>query len=100
MTWPPKEERSHFTTALKPVSFPNDNTRCSIFWWAEQKKWKLANQIEEQEADLFPGAKLIEAWREGGWLDGHGITTYKPPSLVKVKARSAPKEEQMMLNLH
>jgi hypothetical protein len=48
----------------------------------------------------YPGAKLIEAWREGGWLDGHGITTYKPPSLVKVKARSAPKEEQMMLNLN
>jgi hypothetical protein len=22
----------------------------AIFWWAEQKKWKLADQIEQQEA--------------------------------------------------
>jgi hypothetical protein len=47
----------------------------------------------------FPGARLIEGWREGGYLDGHGITTYKPPSLVKVKAKPAPKEEQMTLHL-
>ena len=48
----------------------------------------------------FPGAKLIEAWREGGYLDGYGITTYQPPSFVKVEAEPAPKEEQLMLNLN
>lgn len=57
-------------------------------------------QAFQQCLKEYPGAKLIEAWREGGWLGGHGITTYKPPSLVKVKTRPAPKEDQMMLNLN
>ena len=48
----------------------------------------------------FPGAKLIEARREGGYLDGYGITTYRAPSLVKVEAEPALKEEQLMLNLN
>jgi hypothetical protein len=26
------------------------NVTGSIFWWSEQKRWKLADQIEEQEA--------------------------------------------------
>jgi hypothetical protein len=25
------------------------NLTGAVFWWAEQKKWKLADQIEEQE---------------------------------------------------
>jgi hypothetical protein len=25
------------------------NVTGSIFWWAEQKKWKLADQLEQQE---------------------------------------------------
>ena len=29
--------------------------------------------------EKFPEAKLIESWREGGYLDGWGITTYEPP---------------------
>jgi len=26
------------------------NVTGGIFWWAEQRKWKLADQLEEQEA--------------------------------------------------
>ena len=26
------------------------NLTGSIFWWAEQRKWKLADRIEQQEA--------------------------------------------------
>jgi hypothetical protein len=26
------------------------NVTGSVFWWAEQKRWKLADQIEQQEA--------------------------------------------------
>jgi hypothetical protein len=47
--------------------------------------------LEEQ-----PGCKLVEAYREGGYLDGYGITTYEPPSAVKVKvAEPVPREDQM-----
>jgi len=48
----------------------------------------------------YPGARLIEACREGGYLDGYGMTTYQPSSLVKIEGKPAPKEEQMMLNLN
>ena len=48
----------------------------------------------------YPGARLIEAWREGGYLDGYGFAIYQPPSFVKVEAEPAPKQEQMMLNLN
>jgi len=47
----------------------------------------------------YPGSKLIEGWREGGYLDGYGITRYEPPSIVKVEAEQAPKVEQLELNL-
>jgi hypothetical protein len=43
----------------------------------------------------YPKARLIKAWREGSYLDGYGITTYEPPSTVKVEAEPAPREEQM-----
>jgi hypothetical protein len=36
--------------------------------------------------EKFAGAKLIQAWREGGYLDGYGITVYQPPSFAKVEA--------------
>jgi hypothetical protein len=26
------------------------NLSGSVFWWAEQRRWKLADQIEQQEA--------------------------------------------------
>jgi hypothetical protein len=26
------------------------NVTGSVFWWLEQKKWRLADQIEQQEA--------------------------------------------------
>ena len=42
----------------------------------------------------FPDAKLIEASREGGYLDGYGITTYQPPSTVRVVTEPVPKAEQ------
>jgi hypothetical protein len=46
-----------------------------------------------------PKARLIEAWREGQYLDGYGITTYRPPSMVKLEeAEPAPKEEQILLH--
>jgi hypothetical protein len=59
-----------------------------------------AGQAFQKCQEEYPGARLIEAWREGGYLDGYGITTYQPPSFVKVEAEPAPKEEQMMLNLN
>jgi hypothetical protein len=46
----------------------------------------------------YPRARLIEAWREGKYLDGYGITTYQPPSMVKLAAEPAPKEEQILLH--
>jgi hypothetical protein len=43
----------------------------------------------------FPKARLIEAWREGRYLDGYGITTYEPPSTPKVEvAEPAPSREE------
>jgi hypothetical protein len=47
----------------------------------------------------YSTARLIEAWKEGGYKDGYGITSYQPPSLAKIEAEPAPKEEQMKLNL-
>jgi hypothetical protein len=38
--------------------------------------------------DKFPQAQLLEAWREGAYLDGYGITTYAPPSTA-----ASPKAE-------
>ena len=45
----------------------------------------------------YPGAKLIEAWREGGYTDGYGITSYKPPSVRQLPDQTdqKPREEQM-----
>ena len=45
----------------------------------------------------YPGAKLIEAWREGGYTDGYGITSYKQPSVRQLPDQTdqKPKEEQM-----
>jgi hypothetical protein len=57
-----------------------------------------AGQAFQKCLKKYPGARLIEAWREGGYLDGYGITTYQPPSLVKVEAEPAPKEEQILLH--
>ena len=50
----------------------------------------------------YPTATLIEAWKEGGYKDGWGITTYKPPSTVKVEAEPAPapKAEQLKFNFN
>jgi hypothetical protein len=66
------------------------------------RSYRAASVIRAFEKCLkeYPGARLIEAWREGGYLDGYGSTTYQPPSFVKVEAEPAPKEEQMMLNLN
>jgi hypothetical protein len=47
-----------------------------------------------------PGATLIQAWREGGFMGGHGITIWAPPSTVKVEAEPLPaKGEQLRLAL-
>ena len=66
------------------------------------RSYRVASVIRAFETCLkeYPDARLMEAWREGGYLNGYGITTYQPPSLVKVEAEPAPKEEQMMLNLN
>ena len=65
------------------------------------RRFKAASVIRAFEKCLreYPGSKLIEAWREGGYLDGYGITRYEPPSIVKVEAEPAPKVEQLELNL-
>ena len=66
------------------------------------RSYRAASVLRAFEKCLkeYPGARLTEAWREGGYLDGYGFTTYQPPSFVKVEAEPAPKEEQMMLNLN
>ena len=45
--------------------------------------------------DEFPGAKLIEGWREGriGGVN-HGCITYAPPSTITAVAEPAPKAEE------
>ena len=65
------------------------------------RSYKTASVIRAFEKCLreYPGSKLIEGWREGGYLDGYGITRYEPPSIVKVEAEPAPKVEQLELNL-
>jgi hypothetical protein len=65
------------------------------------RRYKAVSVIQAFEKCLreYPGSKLIEGWREGRYLDGYGITRYKPPSTVKVEAEPAPKVEQLMLNL-
>jgi hypothetical protein len=57
-----------------------------------------AGQAFQKCQEEYPGAKLIEAWREGGYLDGYGYTTFKPPSVVKVKTGPVPNEEQLKFN--
>jgi hypothetical protein len=42
----------------------------------------------------YPGAKLIEGWREGGYSGGYAITTYAPPSTVRIKAAPVPEAEE------
>jgi hypothetical protein len=66
------------------------------------RSYRVASVIRAFERCLkeYPGARLIEAWREGWYLDGYGFTIYQPPSFVKVEAEPALKEEQMMLNLN
>jgi hypothetical protein len=61
------------------------------------RSYRAASVIRAFEKCLvqYPGAKLIEARIEGRYLDGYGVTTYKPPSTVRVEAEPAPKEEQM-----
>jgi hypothetical protein len=65
------------------------------------RSYKAASVIRAFEKCLkeYPGSRLIEGWREGGYVDGYGITRYKPPSIVKVEAEPAPKVEQLELNL-
>jgi hypothetical protein len=65
------------------------------------RSYKAASVIRAFEKCLteYPGCKLIEGWREGGYLDGYGITRYEPPSIVKIEAEPIRKEEQMKLSL-
>lgn len=65
------------------------------------RSFKAASVIRAFDKCLkeYPGRKLIEGWREGGFLDGYGITRYEPPSTVKIEAETAPKVEQLKLNL-
>ena len=65
------------------------------------RSYKTSSVIRAFEKCLreYPGSKLIEGWREGGFLDGYGITRYQPPSIVRVEAEPAPKVEQLELNL-
>jgi hypothetical protein len=59
-----------------------------------------AGQAFEKCLEQFPGAKLIQAWREGGYADGHGITIYSPPSFAKVAAAAqTPRAEQLKFKL-
>jgi hypothetical protein len=65
------------------------------------RSYKVSSVMRAFEKCLreYPGSKLIEAWREGGFLDGYGITRYEPPSTVKVEAEPAPQVEQLGLDL-
>lgn len=58
-----------------------------------------AGQAFDKCLKKYPKATLIKAWKEGRYLDGYGVTTYKPPSTVKIEAEPGAKEEQMKLNL-
>jgi hypothetical protein len=42
----------------------------------------------------FPGAKLLEAFSEGGLREHYGCITYAPPSTVRSMAQPTPKEEE------
>jgi hypothetical protein len=65
------------------------------------RSYKAASVIRAFEKCLreYPGCKLIEGWREGGYSNGYGITRYEPPSIVKVEAEPGSKVEQLKLNL-
>jgi hypothetical protein len=47
----------------------------------------------------YPKARLIKGWKEGGYQDGWGITTYEPPSTVTIEAKPGTTFEQMGLDL-
>jgi hypothetical protein len=61
------------------------------------KKFKAINAGQAFQKCLkeYPEARLIEAWREGSYKDGYGITSYQSPSMAKVEAEPAPGKEQM-----
>jgi hypothetical protein len=67
------------------------------------RSFKAASVIRAFDKCLkeYPGSKLIEGWREGGFLDGYGITKYQPPSTARIaiETEPAPKLEQLKLNL-
>jgi hypothetical protein len=58
-------------------------------------KFQAANVGHAQEKCFkdYPGAHVIEVWREG--LYGQGITVYPPVSMAKVEPLPAVKTEEM-----
>jgi hypothetical protein len=44
----------------------------------------------------FPGAKLIQGWRQSDCRDEYAVTTYEPPSTVRIVAGPRAKEEQVL----
>jgi hypothetical protein len=60
------------------------------------RTYRVASVIRAFEKCLkeYPGARLIEGWREGGYLEGYGITVYQPPSLVRSRSRQSQRPEK------
>jgi hypothetical protein len=44
----------------------------------------------------FPKAKLVEAFREGGYAGGYGITSYEPPSTASPNGETTQTAEQLL----
>lgn len=89
-----RKRRSHVNTYNIKFVYADDGTEPQL------RSYQAINAGQAFRKCLkeYPGAKLIEAWKEGGYLDGYGITAYKPPSVVNVQAEPAPKEKQLKFN--
>jgi len=61
----------------------------------QARVFKAINPGHAQAACLkeYPGADVIEIWREGRY--GQGITSYRPASAVRIKPLPEPETEQI-----
>jgi hypothetical protein len=66
------------------------------------RRYKAANpgQAFSKCMREFPGAKLIEGWREGGLGDNYGCIVYAPPSTVRIAAEPPPQAEETKFSFY
>jgi len=43
----------------------------------------------------FPGAQIIQGWRQSDYKDEYAVTIYEPPPMIRIVAGPKAKEEQV-----